>query len=107
MAEVRRVPSRPRTPSFSKQAALFARKIRAARTDLGWSQLRLSEESGVSYRQIQLIESNSNNEKGSDAAPQPANPKLDTVYLLAQALQVTVSYLVDPDRDVDPVDGSA
>jgi transcriptional regulator with XRE-family HTH domain len=99
------MPSRPRTPSFSAQAALFARKVRTARQDLGWSQLRLAEESGVSFRQVQLIERNSNNERYSAGRPQPANPKLDTVYLLAQALQVEVAYLVDPAREVESTAG--
>lgn len=92
--------SRPRTTEFSAQAALFARKVRAARNARGLSQLKLAEDSGISYRQIQLIESNANNERPLGVSPQPANPKLDTVYLLAAALQVDIAYLVDPTREV-------
>lgn len=91
--------SRPRTESFSEQAALFAEKVRAARQAKGLSQLKLAEASGISYRQIQLIENNSNNERRT-SAPQPANPKLDTVYLLASALDVDIAYLVDPGQPV-------
>jgi len=96
------MPSRPRTEKFSDQAELFAKKVRAARVKKGYSQLKLSEKSGVSYRQVQNIERNANNVRPRPGAPQPANPKLDLIYALADALDVTVSYLVDPERPLEP-----
>ena len=101
MSEVHEVPSRPRTKEFSQQVGLFSAKVRAARLAKGWSHLRLAEESGISYRQVQNIEGNQNNEQASEGSPQPANPKLDTVYLLARALDLDIAYLVDPGRDVE------
>ena len=101
MRDGHRMPSRPRTQEFSEQAALFAQKVRVARKRAGLSQLKLSEVAGVSYRQVQNIERNANNERPRKDAPQPANPKLDTIYALAAALEVEVAYLVDPRRNVE------
>lgn len=96
------MPSRPRTPEFSTQAGLFAAKVRAAREAKGWSQLKLAERAHLSYRQVQHIERNRNNERSTTGAPQPANPKLDTIYQLATALEIDIAYLVDPDQPVRP-----
>ncbi|MDP9823188.1 helix-turn-helix domain-containing protein [Nocardioides massiliensis] len=94
------MPSRPRSDDFATYVASLSEKVRAARHERGWSQLTLAQESGVSFRQIQLIESNANNLRDAPGRPQPANPKLDTIYLLAIALEVDMGYLVDPDRPV-------
>ena len=81
---------RPETQEFSEQAALLAQKVRVARKRAGLSQLKLSEVAGVSYRQCQNIERELPNDKERPRkdAPQPANPKLDTIYALAAALEV-------------------
>lgn len=53
---------------------VFARNLKAARDEKGWSQEKLSEEAGLHRTYVGLIE----NEKGS--------PSLETIQRLAEAL---------------------
>lgn len=95
------VPARPRSEDFVERARIFGQKVRQARIDLNMTQEQLAEAVGMSRNQIQNIEYNANNTRRRPGHPQPANPKLDTVYDLAYALHVDIDYLVDPSRPVE------
>lgn len=71
------------------------------------TQEALSDLSGISRNQIQNIEHSRNNQREtSTGQPGPGNARLDTVFRLAYALRVDVTYLVDPERDVFPLPDS-
>lgn len=95
------MPARPRSEDFVERARVFGAKVRQARLRKGLTQEQLAEAVGMSRTQIQNIEYNANNTRRRPGHPQPANPKLDTVYDLARALNVEVSYLVDPERPAE------
>ena len=60
----------------------------------------LAEATGISRNQIQNIERSRNNARDGNGRhrPGPGNPALDTMWALATALQVEVSYLVERAR---------
>lgn len=60
-------------------------RIQELRKEKGWSQSDLSEKSGVKLTTIQKLERGYNN---------ILNARFDTLYALAQALEVSVEYLV-------------
>lgn len=63
--------------------------------ELGLTQEQLAERTGISRNQIQNIERNRNNQKDPKTGlPGPANARLDTVFLLAQALELDVTDLL-------------
>ena len=67
------------------------------RKELGLTQEQLAERTGISRNQIQNIENNRNNSKDPvTGRPGPGNARLDTVFLLADALSLSVSDLIDP-----------
>ena len=79
-------------------AARLGEKVRVRREELGMTQERLAELAGVHRNQIQNIEHSRNNSKDpSTRRPGPANPRLDTVFAIANALQIEVAVLVDPE----------
>jgi transcriptional regulator with XRE-family HTH domain len=78
-------------------AAQLGEKVRTRREQLGMTQEKLAEVAGVHRNQIQNIEHSRNNAKDPRTRrPGPANPRLDTVFAIANALQVEVSVLIDP-----------
>lgn len=96
----------PKEPSadYVRAAELLGRKVRALREDRGLTQEALSEKSGIHRNQIQNIENNRNNTKDPvTGRPGFGNAKLDTVFLLADALRVEVTYLIDPKVEVYPL----
>lgn len=78
--------------------------IRATRLHRELSQEKLAELSGVSRNQISALETNANHRGAA------GNPRLDTVYRLAQAMRVPPGALL-PDvdeilgREARPLDG--
>lgn len=82
----------------------LADKLLELRRRRGLTQEKLAEVSGVSRNQIQNIEHSRNNAKDRETGrPGRGNPRLDTVFHLADALGVPVAVLVDPDKPL-PVD---
>lgn len=70
----------------------------ARRVELGLTQEELAERAGVSRNQVQNIERNRNNSKDPETGrPGPANARLDTVFRLAAALEISVTDLIDPE----------
>ena len=83
--------------------AVLAEKIYALRIDRGFTQEQLSHHSGLSRNQVQNLERNRSNKRDDFNRPLPSNPRMDTFFSLAVALQVDVGYLTDPSRPVEPV----
>jgi transcriptional regulator with XRE-family HTH domain len=84
---------------------MLGQKVCAARKALGLSQDELARRTGISRNQVQNIEHSRNNVR--DAAtgrPGPGNARLDTIFILAEVLDVEVAYLVDPSRPVTSPD---
>lgn len=91
---------------YEEAARLLGRKVRAAREALGLSQDELAGRTGISRNQIQNIEHSRNNSRDPvTGRPGPGNPQLDTIFILAEVLEVGVAYLVDPThRGPEPAD---
>ena len=89
---------------YARASRLLGLKVAALRQHLGLTQEQLAERTGLSRNQVQNIEHNRNNSKDSATGrPGPGNARLDTLFLLAQELQVDVTYLVDPRCPVNPI----
>jgi transcriptional regulator with XRE-family HTH domain len=74
----------------------MGRLVASRRLELGLTQEELAERAGVSRNQIQNIERNRNNSKDpATGRPGPANARLDTVFRLAAALDLSVAELID------------
>lgn len=92
--------SRQPPAAYYRAAELLGRRVFELRTDLGLTQEQLAERTGISRNQIQNIEKNRNNSKDPRTGrPGPGNARLDTVFLLADALGVSVTELIDPSKD--------
>lgn len=86
---------------FEQAAKLLGLKVRAAREAKGLTQDELAGRTGISRNQIQNIEHSRNNSRDPvTGRPGPGNARLDTVFILAEVLEVDVTYLVDPNRPV-------
>lgn len=84
---------------------MFGVRVRRLRESRGLTQERLAELTGISRNQIQNLEGNRNNTRDSKTGlPGPGNPRLETIFLLAQHLEVEVGYLVSPDPELLPPD---
>lgn len=87
--------------SLDRAARSLADKVFELRRRQGLTQEQLAERSGVSRNQIQNIEHSRNNTKDPDTGrPGRGNPRLDTIYHLAEAFGVSPSVLVDPRADL-------
>ncbi|QWF24150.1 helix-turn-helix domain-containing protein [Nocardioides sp. LMS-CY] len=83
--------------NYEDAARLLGRKVRAAREARGFSQDELAGRTGISRNQIQNIEHCRNNTRDPvTGRPGPGNPRLDTIFILAEVLDIDVTYLVDP-----------
>ena len=97
-AKVSDVPSRQPPAAYFRAAERLGRRVHERRRELGLTQEDLADKTGISRNQIQNIENNRNNAKHPETGkPGPGNARLDTVFLLADALEVTVGYLIDPE----------
>lgn len=84
-----------------RAAQLLGAKVAARRSELELTQEQLAERAGISRNQIQNIEhSRSNVKDPKTGRPGPGNARLDTVFRLAAALEVEVTYLVDPAQTI-------
>lgn len=98
------MPDRRVARAYPRAAEQLGRKVRAAREMRSMTQDELADLTGIHRNQVQNIEhSRNNNRDSSTGRPGPGNARLDTVFLLAEALGVQIGYLVDPDIDVEPV----
>jgi transcriptional regulator with XRE-family HTH domain len=87
---------------YYRASRLLGERVAALRSALGWSQEGLAERTGLSRNQIQNIEKNRNNAKDPvTGLPGPGNARLDTIFLLADALGVTAMSLIDPAPVID------
>lgn len=96
-----RVPAAEHLPDFAERAKLFATKVRHRHDKLGLTERQLIEHTALSRGYIQLLLNNRGGHKDPrTGAYRPPNPTLDVIWRLAEALEVDVAYLVDPDRKV-------
>lgn len=85
-----------------RAAKLLGAKVAARRSQLELTQEQLAERAGISRNQVQNIEHSRSNVKDPNTGrPGPGNARLDTVFRLAAALEVEVTYLVDPRQAVE------
>lgn len=78
--------------SWDKQRSReFGERVRSLRIATGLSQEGLAHAAGISKNQMQLIEAGRGS--ASESGP-PSNPRMTTVYGLAEALGVTVGALL-------------
>ena len=84
-----------RTSAYYRATERLATQVVERRRKRGWTQEDLAEKVGISRNQVQNIENNRNNTRGPDGRPGPANPNLDTVFALANALDCTISDLLE------------
>jgi len=86
---------------YEQAAKLLGLKVRAAREAKGFPREALAGRTGISRNQIQNIEhSRSNSRDPVTGRPGFGNPRLDTIFILAEVLGVEVTYLVDPKQPV-------
>lgn len=82
---------------YRRAAELLGRKVAATRELRGLTQEQLADLTGIHRNQIQNIERNRNNRKDPvTGLPGPGNARLDTIFVLAEALRVELAWLVDP-----------
>ena len=92
--------------SQDRVAEELGRKVLQLRARRRWTQEQLSAASGVSRNQIQNIEHSRNNARDPiTGLPGRGNPRLDTIFALAAALEVDVAVLIDPDRALPELPG--
>ena len=89
--------------SLRRAGDILAEKVYSLRVDRGFTQEQLSHASGLSRNQVQNLERNRSNSKDERGLALPTNPRMDTFFALAIALEVDVAYLTDPSRPVEPV----
>lgn len=90
------VPGPIRPDDFAAAATKLGAKVRAAREKRGLRQDELGHLVGMDRKAIQNVEYGRSSTK-KNGTYGPGNPKLDTIFALARALDVSVAYLVDPD----------
>ena len=78
----------------SRAAILFGKRLRAGRAAKGLSQPILFESTGVAVSYISLIE------RGK------ANPSLDVMLVLAEAVGIPIHEMLAPDPELDPESGN-
>lgn len=101
---VERVPDRKVARDYPRAAQTLGERVRLVREARGYTQEQLHDLTGIARNQIQNIEHNRNNTRDpSTGRPGLGNARLDTVFLLAEALKVDVAYLIDPDVPNFPI----
>ncbi len=93
--------------SLQRAGNVLAEKICALRLDRGLTQEDVSHRSGLSRNQVQNLERNRSNARDDQGQQLPANPRMDTFFALAIALEVDVGYLTDPNRPLQPLPGKS
>lgn len=84
------MPRRESPEDWPDIAVAFGQRIRELRLDRQMSQEELAHAAQISRNQVQNIENSRNNSRDDHGqrAPGPGNPRLDTVWRLARALDV-------------------
>lgn len=75
-----------------EKAAQLGATLRRLRNDRGLSQESLANRAGITKNQLQLIEAG--RATGRKEAAGPSNPRMDTLFGLAEVLEVTVAKLM-------------
>ncbi|HEY0890175.1 MAG TPA: helix-turn-helix transcriptional regulator [Nocardioides sp.] len=94
------MPGSAPSDDFRRVAETLGRKVRVRREKLGLSQEELGHRVGMDRKAIQNVEYGRASTK-KQGFYGPGNPKLDTIFGLAQVLEVSVGYLADPDVPVE------
>ncbi|GAA3650242.1 hypothetical protein GCM10022237_07500 [Nocardioides ginsengisoli] len=96
------MPAADHLPEFEEKSKRFGEKVRRRRDELGLTERELMERTGLSRGYIQLLLNNRGGHKDpATGTYRPANPTLDVIWRLADALELDATYLVDNDRDVE------
>lgn len=90
------MPSRDVLDDWEDIAARFGRRVRELRETRGMTQEQLAHAIGMSRNQVQNIENSRNNNRDVDGqrVGGTANPRLETIWALARALDVDVAQLI-------------
>ena len=80
--------------------ARVAAKIAQRREELELSERELARLTGLNRGYIHLLLHGRGSHKDADGNQRPANPSLEAIYRLADALEVDAGYLVDHGRGV-------
>lgn len=92
--------------SLDRVAETLGEKVRTLRERKDWTQEELAERAGISRNQVQNIEHSRNNSRDPKTGrPGRGNPRLETIYHLADALGVNPVVLVDPSALLPPARG--
>ncbi len=84
--------------SLDRAAEVLGEKVRTLRERHSWTQEELAERAGISRNQVQNIEHSRNNSRDPETGRLGrGNPRLETVFHLADALGVSPVVLIDPD----------
>ena len=94
------MPAAEHQPDFAERAKTFGEKVRRRAEELELTQRELIEKTGLSRGYIQLLLNNRGSHKDPEGRYKPLNPTLDVVWRLADALEVEIAYLADPERPV-------
>ncbi|MDT0201004.1 helix-turn-helix transcriptional regulator [Nocardioides sp. AE5] len=90
--------SRPTHPAIAHVSAVLGRKVQAAREARRMTQEELAHRAGISRNHVQNIERSRNNQRDPETGKVgPANPRLSTIYAVADAFRVDVTWLMDPE----------
>jgi transcriptional regulator with XRE-family HTH domain len=90
-------------PAFERALALLGAKVAAVRHQRGYSQTELANLAGIQRKSLQNVEYARSSAKGADGSYGHGNPKLDTVFAIAGALDIDIAWLIDPNRPVTPL----
>lgn len=99
------MPTRDQPEDWREIASALGWRVRTLRLEREMTQEQLANAAGVSRNQVQNIEASRNNARRDDGrlAPGPGNPRLDTLFALAEALDVSLVSLL-PHRLGGPTD---
>lgn len=89
------MPAHPVSAEYPKRAQHFSDQLKKLRDERGFTQEQLAHRAGISRTRLQLLEWN---RKDTRSKVGPANPTLDVVWKLADALGVSVGDLIDDPR---------
>lgn len=85
------MPARPISAEYPARAREFSDRLKRLRVERGYSQEQLAHRAGISRTRLQLLEWNRRDTRSKAG---PANPTLDLVWQLADALEVSISDLL-------------
>ncbi|WP_353650347.1 helix-turn-helix transcriptional regulator [Nakamurella sp. A5-74] len=88
------MPTRRAVEQAARAAEHLGNRVREYREAHGLTQEQLAERAGISRNQVQNIEHSRNNSRDADGRQGSGNPRLDTVFALADALNIEVSELL-------------